>query len=494
MIDNGSPLKMYVIEDPKYSNCPFCGDSLRWKTLKSAKKSDSDDHYYECISCFRRYISIDNYYDNQDIITCINDDEVKLLLEDYAKERKLEDEKKASVNRVIDTIKQAMGTLHSSASNVVRRISTCDPDIVSNLFLSILMKRPDGNYIFFFISSDTRISDGTQYYKIYGYLTDVGRRAMLKATSSGDTFYYDGYIYEVALVDILNQTAYDSALKVLKNRASTFGSKPIMEKHKKTVEDEQVVYVYHKLNKVCSNHRVETVTAETYNMMNESPARINVFHCLDCNKYFVNYDALQGYISKGVYPALNYKLEENTFDRLKSVSKLMMYGYNVRQGELTESERRRILKLLVDTAIMSKRDIINDLQFLIGYNGKKSGNEGAKRRWQSDLQFISQYTCNNTKKIKARFVLKDGTPIGDNRNDYSSNESLMYDSPSMPQNRRDKQNEDNLSVGCVVSHERFGTGKIKDITDKMYIIDFDDFGLRQLAIDSCRKSKVLRKI
>ena len=494
MIDNGSPLKMYVIEGHKHSNCPFCGDSLRWKTLKSAKKPDSDDHYYECISCFRRYISIDNYYDNQDIITCINEDEVKLLLEDYAKARKLEEEKSASVNRVIDTIKRAMGTVHSSASSTVRRISTCDPVIVSNIFLSILMKRPDGNTMFFFISSDTRISDGTQYYKIYGYLTDVGRRAMLKAASSGDLFYYDGYNYEVALVDVINQTAYNSALQVLKNRASAFGSNPNLNNHKSPVEDEQTVYVYHKLNKVCSNHRVETVTAETYNMINESPARINVYHCLDCNKYFVNYEALQGYISKGVYPALNYMLEKNSFDNLRSVSELMMYGYNVKQGELTESERRRILKWLVDTGIMSKRDIINDLQFKISYNGKKSGNEGAKRRWQSDLQFVSQYTSNNTKSIKARFVLKDGTPIGDNRNNYSSKESLMYDSPSVPKNRRDKQNTNNLHVGCVVSHERFGLGKIKDITDKMYIIDFDDFGLKQLAIDACKNNKVLRRL
>ena len=84
----------------------------------------------------------------------------------------------------------------------------------------------------------------------------------------------------------------------------------------------------------------------------------------------------------------------------------MLYGYNVREGKLTQFEHRRILEWIIDSGLMSKADIIRDLQFKVGYNGNKAGNERARQKWLDDIQFVSQYTAGNNKNIIATFVYK----------------------------------------------------------------------------------------
>ena len=58
-----------------------------------------------------------------------------------------------------------------------------------------------------------------------------------------------------------------------------------------------------------------------------------------------------------------------------------MYGYNVKEGELTEKQRQLLLKELIDKGLMTKDQIIRNIQSKVDFNGKKSGNENAKKRW-----------------------------------------------------------------------------------------------------------------
>lgn len=92
---------------------------------------------------------------------------------------------------------------------------------------------------------------------------------------------------------------------------------------------------------------------------------------------------------------------------LKEASELMMYGYNVREGNLTQFERRRILEWIIDYGLLTKAEIIRDLQFKVRYNGNKAGNERARQKWLDDIQFVSQYTRGNSKVITATFIYKD---------------------------------------------------------------------------------------
>lgn len=169
------------------------------------------------------------------------------------------------------------------------------------------------------------------------------------------------------------------------------------------------VFVYFRLTNSCmrNNHQIESVTAKTNNAKNGTPISVNVFHCKNCDKYFINYEALQKYISKGIYPALKYSLVNDISGSLNDASELMLYGYNVREGCLSQLERRRILEWIIDAGLLSKADIIRDLQFKVRYNGSKLGNERARQKWLDDIQFVSQYTRDNRKVINATFIYKD---------------------------------------------------------------------------------------
>lgn len=181
------------------------------------------------------------------------------------------------------------------------------------------------------------------------------------------------------------------------------------ETSKANDEDIKTVYVYFRLTNTCMKHKhlIESVTAKTTNARNGATTNINVFHCKNCNKYFINYEALQKYISKGIYPALPYKLSNDISGSLHDASKLMLYGYRVAEGTLSRQERQSILSWIIDSDLLTKSEIIKDLQFKVRYNGSKPGNEKAKSKWEDDIQFVSRYVKNNKKKIKASFVLRN---------------------------------------------------------------------------------------
>ena len=83
----------------------------------------------------------------------------------------------------------------------------------------------------------------------------------------------------------------------------------------------------------------------------------------------------------------------------------MMYGYNVKEGDLTEKQRQLLLKELIDKGLMTKDQIIRNIQSKVDFNGKKSGNENAKKRWIDDIKYVSQYTVGNVQEIHGRFEI-----------------------------------------------------------------------------------------
>ena len=183
-------------------------------------------------------------------------------------------------------------------------------------------------------------------------------------------------------------------------------------RHRERDKDEdRYVHVYFSLTNSCmkNKHEIEAVTAKTTNIKNGCPVEVNVFYCSRCDKYFINFEALQKYISRGIYPALHYIFDSLNTDQLNDASELMLYGYNVREGGLSQFERRRILEWVIDSGLMTKAAIISNLQFKVRYNGRKPGNERAKQKWLDDIHYVSQYVYGNKREIKAVFVFKSDT-------------------------------------------------------------------------------------
>ena len=82
----------------------------------------------------------------------------------------------------------------------------------------------------------------------------------------------------------------------------------------------------------------------------------------------------------------------------------MLYGYNAKDGVLSNSKRQNILAAVITKNLMSKAEIIKNIQSKIDFNGKKKGNEKAKSKWEEDIRFVSTYGTDNQKKINGKLI------------------------------------------------------------------------------------------
>ena len=71
-----------------------------------------------------------------------------------------------------------------------------------------------------------------------------------------------------------------------------------------------------------------------------------------------------------------------------NASPLMICGYNVRSGVLTEAHRHAILTNIIYNGIMTKVEIIQYLEHFINFNGSKSNMHLAVSKWENDLEFV----------------------------------------------------------------------------------------------------------
>ncbi len=480
-------VRVYIVGE-KPGKCTRCDGYLSRHSIPVRYNPEDQPVYYECNKCYRKYTTPNQYCMSSDSFICINKDEAELLIDDYQKQIEY-------IQTLKSKVVTCLKTEGVSIPGIVNKITAMSSLCAVSVFELVLLKKPDGSYLLVLLSSDSRINQKDKSFRVWGYLLNEGRRLLLEAKSRGEFFYYDGYNYEVVRVDVVNRGKYDQVLNTLKERSS-FGSDKSMSSDSKNLPDEEkIVYVYQRLNNVCNKHIVETVTAQTYNVKDGRPIEINVFHCLDCDKYYVNYEALHGYIDKGVYPALNYYLVDNGLGNLNYASKLMMYGYNVRQGDLTIGERRRVLSWLIDSGIMSKHEIINDLKFKVDYNGKKKGNEKARLRWQDDIQYVSQYVKDNTKTIKPKFVNHNRSVSEGNNNTYDKSvisKSLLRDSTKLPKVNNEEKAKRLFPVGSTVRHERYGDGVVVTFEGKFIVIDFEGIGTKKLLSGPCVEMGMLK--
>lgn len=167
----------------------------------------------------------------------------------------------------------------------------------------------------------------------------------------------------------------------------------------------QYIYVYYKFTNTCirNKHSIQSLTMRVPDIISKRIVSINVYFCTICNKYFINYEIIQELLKKNIHPALHYKIINSVDAGLKPVSELMLYGYNVREGNLTEGERHQILSWIIENQFMSKHDIIANIQSKVDYNGKKSGNEKACKKWQDDILYVSCYTQDNHREVAGDF-------------------------------------------------------------------------------------------
>ena len=169
---------------------------------------------------------------------------------------------------------------------------------------------------------------------------------------------------------------------------------------------EYPIHVYSRLQTKHMHHHVETVTLITEDSITFQKVSVNLFHCLDCDCYFINKEALDLHNKNRIYPVFRYRSYgryDDDFEK-RDFSPLFLYGYNVKQGALRESQRQALLKNIIENGLMSKMEIISFLQYLINYNGLSERNMIAAGKWHDDIRFVSEYTRDNVKMLNARDI------------------------------------------------------------------------------------------
>ena len=152
----------------------------------------------------------------------------------------------------------------------------------------------------------------------------------------------------------------------------------------------------------CVNALIDTASGET--------AKLNVNCCLNCNRFYISYDEYERYMAK--YKSLLTRIVlvnqngESTFtNNLAAESILKLCGYSVSQEKgLSQKERQRLLAKIIHAGIVSKPDVIQHLNWLIKMNGKKTGNDIAKEKWEEDLFFVRNLDMNTQTNHKISSV------------------------------------------------------------------------------------------
>lgn len=160
---------------------------------------------------------------------------------------------------------------------------------------------------------------------------------------------------------------------------------------------DETLYIY-KGNICClrNHHRVEEAIA-VLSDRNGKDIELNVMHCMECEKFFLEYGLYQHYREKHGTILGNLRMIKNgTFDdtsyELADQSPLALCGYTVsKKAGLSQAERQTIIESCIVNGAMTKGRVAYLLKRCIEVNGAKPENANAVKKWREDLDFVLAY-------------------------------------------------------------------------------------------------------
>lgn len=155
-----------------------------------------------------------------------------------------------------------------------------------------------------------------------------------------------------------------------------------------------ILYVYKGFIKCQRDHHNLTCVNAKLRSKNGKYIYLNVNYCKDCKQFFISYSEYLHY--RSMYGILIAKIVmisggeySNDIDYLAAESPLKLCGYSVSQAEgLTAQARQDLLRELIQLDIIKKNEVIRYLSWFIQMNGQKFGNEIARSKWESDLDYV----------------------------------------------------------------------------------------------------------
>lgn len=126
--------------------------------------------------------------------------------------------------------------------------------------------------------------------------------------------------------------------------------------------------------------------------------RILVAYNSRTDRYYISETQLKWLHKRNIYPKTIFHASNDGFIPLITIdfqefSKLAMYGYSAGKNGLKTSERRKVLKYVLDEKLMSGYEIVEHLQGLISLREERTDRDfsTAINNWREDIKFVNDY-------------------------------------------------------------------------------------------------------
>lgn len=144
-------------------------------------------------------------------------------------------------------------------------------------------------------------------------------------------------------------------------------------------------------------HPIITLKALVREERTHGEVVIPIQQCKVCRYYFIGLEELK--LQEEKYGKLYFNSKKGSpFDgnfEIDTASILMKHGYTVNsKDDFSDDTRQRILSSIIKEGYISKSAVMQMLEHFITYNGKRWGNEEAKKKWQDDLDYLA--SCDDT--------------------------------------------------------------------------------------------------
>ena len=168
-----------------------------------------------------------------------------------------------------------------------------------------------------------------------------------------------------------------------------------------TMSDSVIIYIYKGLSNLSCHNDKHDIILKTVSVLTKDEQQrvaITVNYCRNCGVFYIDYNSLVTYKekfgSKLIEESFTFVQADNSanYSAFNTHSELYKYGYNVRAYDgLSDTERRKILRDLIDKKIMTSADIIRDISNDISRFNKIERYASAVKKWQNDLLFVREY-------------------------------------------------------------------------------------------------------
>ena len=158
--------------------------------------------------------------------------------------------------------------------------------------------------------------------------------------------------------------------------------------------------VFESLSLIYCNIRNHAVVPRLYkaDLISQTDQIVLPVHfCETCGRCFIGaktlavYQEIYGNFFVPLSREINPRSDDDFFSELRSESLLHSLGYNVIEGESSETERRELLVYLIKRGKITYFQICRDLENAIRIFNNNNTHQLAVSKWVADLKYISEY-------------------------------------------------------------------------------------------------------